>query len=223
MKKLFWHSTILIKPVFGITPKSFNAIKVVSSFRLSFLFSYHHMFSSLSQGSISMPIIRIIKTSGFGMSLKKILNGLVISSMNWKNSDFAISLQYPQNNKLTSCSPAPFSRFSTSKHRLIAFNFTFKRFVTFLSKRNNLTNGPEEFLNCFIRYLTSKTKSIYRNSQNKILQKFPFLALRKPKRIPETFKCVSKPTLAAFKSAIFKFPNPMVSTFGTLVFHNILF
>ncbi|MBA2124587.1 hypothetical protein B9J78_06635, partial [bacterium Unc6] len=84
-------------------------------------------------------------------------------------------------------------------------------------------NDSEELLYRFIRYFASKSKPISRNSQNKVFQKFLFITFGNPECIPDTFKGIFVSTLAAFVSAIFKFPSPVMAASWTSPLHNVLF
>lgn len=223
MEKLFRYSSILIKPMFRIALEPLNAVNVGSPFGFSFLFVYHHMFTPQTQRSVGMPIICIVKASRFSVRLQKILNTLVVSTLNGKNSDFAIPLQDSQHNNFPRSSPASLPRFSTSKHRLIALNLTLKRFLAFLRNCKHTANGSEEFLNRFIRNSTSETKCVNWNSQNKIFQNLPPLLLRNSKRVPEIFESISKLTLAALKPTFGEFPCPVATASRTLSFHKRIF
>ena len=223
MKELFRHSPVLIKPMFGIAPEAFNAVNVVPTARFAFFLTHYDMIASECKRCICMPIIRIIKRSRFGMMFYQFLDNIVSPFRNREYPYFTVSFQDAQNNDLPRSSPSTFTRPFASKRRLIALNLAGKRFMTFFLNAHQPANNPKKLLCRFIRHLASKSESINRNTQNKVFQKFFFIAFGYPECIPYAFEYISVSTFATFISTIFKFPCPMMGTFGTLSFHNALF
>jgi hypothetical protein len=218
MKKLFRDSSVLVKPMFCITPKTFYAINMISSFWFTFFFANYYMVTSKRQRGISMPVISIIKGTRLCIMLYQLLNNIFFS-----NSYLSIPFQNAKNNNFPSCSPSSFSMSLSAKCRFVTFYFPSKWFSTLFLNTQQLTNNSKKLLNCFITYFSYKPQPINRNTQNEIFQKFPLVFLRYSKRIPNTFKSICISTFATLKSAIFAFPCPVRTTFRTLPSHRNIF
>lgn len=73
MKILSGNATILIKPMFSITPETFNPIYMSSPFWGAFVFAHHYMVPPHRKRSISIPVIGIVKTARLSMLVDECL------------------------------------------------------------------------------------------------------------------------------------------------------
>ena len=67
MEKLLGHSTVVIEPMFRITPEPFYAVDMVPSLRFPFLFAHHHMVTTKAKRGIRVPVISVVEASWFCM------------------------------------------------------------------------------------------------------------------------------------------------------------
>ncbi len=86
MEKLFGHSTVMVEPVFRVTPEPFNAINVISPFRFSFVFTDYHMVAAEPQASVRIPIIGIVKTPWLSMTPNQLSDNTVLSFLNGEDT-----------------------------------------------------------------------------------------------------------------------------------------
>ena len=61
------HSPIMIKPVFSIRPKAFDAINVIAAFRSTFFFANNNVIASNIKECVSKSVIGILKASWLSM------------------------------------------------------------------------------------------------------------------------------------------------------------
>ena len=114
-------SSVLVKPMFCITPKTFYAINMISSFWFTFFFANYYMVASKRQRDISMPVISIIKGTRLCIMLYQLLNNIFFSFSNWENSYLSIPFQNAKNNNFPSCSPSSFPMSLSAKYRNIFY------------------------------------------------------------------------------------------------------
>ena len=108
MKKLFRNTSVLVKPMFCITPKTFYAINMISSFWFTFFFANYYMVASKRQRDISMPVISIINGTQLSIMLYQLLNNIFFPFSNWENSYLPVQFQNPKNNNFPRCSTSSF-------------------------------------------------------------------------------------------------------------------
>jgi len=75
MEKLFRYSGIHLEPKLGIARKACDAGNMVTPLRTVALFSHHHRLSAHRQPSLSLPVLRVIKTARPGVLDHELLNG----------------------------------------------------------------------------------------------------------------------------------------------------
>lgn len=209
------YSTVGIKPMFCITPKPFNAIYMIPSFRSTQVLSDHYMITSDSQRSISMPVISVIQTSRPGALSNmpyKLSSG---TSLHRESLDQSVPLQNPEYDNFACGSPTTFSLSSATKGRFIAFNASFKRYPAMFFKGAATSNQSKKTFNCRSRCNTSETHAINRNSEGEKFNKLSFCSVRKPAAFPDRFNPKPIATPTTFYSAIRKFPIFRVLAFYT--------
>ena len=91
--------------MFGITPKTFDAVYMGSAFRSSGFLSDHNMVSPDCKRPISLPVVGIIKAAGFRMLSYKTDHLTTLAPLDRKYSDHAVTLQHAENNDLTRSTP----------------------------------------------------------------------------------------------------------------------
>lgn len=218
MKEFTRHSTVRIQPMFRITPKSFNAIQMISSFGFSSFFANYNMIPSNCQGRICMPIIRVVQTAWLRMCLNKTDDFTCASSLNGKYLNLTIPLQNPQHHNLACSTPTTLPRKTTAKHCLITLNNTLKRLLTVLLKSTAGPYNSIKLFTCRWRSNISKAHAIDRNTVCKQLDKFAFRTIRETAGLPCCLPRVSLFTFSALISAICQFPCSCIMTLRTM-FH----
>ncbi len=205
--------------MFGITPKAFDAIKMIPSFGSAKIFSDHYTVTSNSQRSINMPVIGVVQTSLPGVfpdKSNKFSNG---SFLNRKRLDQSVPLQNPENNNFVCSSPAAFYFSGANKGRFGAFNGSFKGHPSMFFIGTAGSDQSKETFNCRGRINTPVPQPVDRNSQGKKLNKFSFCSVRKLTAFPNRFNFKTRTTPTTFHSAIGKFPGSRILTLCTS-FHN---
>lgn len=205
--------------MFCITPKAFDAINMIPSFRSAKIFSDHYMVTSDCQGSISVPVIGVVQTSRPGVFSNKTNKFSSRPSLHRKCLDQTVPLQNTENNNFTCSSPTTFPFSVATKGRFVAFNGSFKRHSTMFFIGTAGPDQPEEAFNCRSRSNTPETHPVNRNPQGKKLNKLSFCPVGKPAAFPNRFYFKSRATPTTFHSAIGQFPGSRVLTFCTS-YHN---
>ena len=213
VKKLFRYSAIRMKPMFGVTPESFNAVDMVPSPGFSLIFSDNNMVAANRQGNIRLPIISVVQTPRFGVGRDQLNDLFFITSPNRKHSDFPVSLEYSQDDHLTGGTPSPLTRMITTDRCLIAFYGSTEGFTTLLFSGATCTDLAKKTLNGRSRCNPPESKPIARNSIDEKFDQFPLGRIRQSAGRPYAHHPIPGPTGAAFGSSISKVPTPSVSTF----------
>lgn len=221
MEKLFGYSTVVIEPMFRITPESFNAVNVVPSLGLSFVFTDYHVVAPKPQGSVCIPIIGIVETPWLSMTADQLSDNPIVSFRNGEDTDDPISLENPQDYDLSSSSPSSFSWPFTAECRLITLDFTTERFSAFFSNAQYLADRTEEALSCFPRSWTPEPESICRDAEHEVFQEFLFSSFWKTTAGPCALECISILAAPTFESTVLQYPGPSVSASWTSSSHII--
>jgi len=215
MKSFSWHSTVGIEPMFGITPKTFDTVYMSSAPRPSGFLSDHNMVPPDCKGSVSLPVVSVIKAAGFRMLPYKLDHLTALAPLDRKYPDHAVTLQNAQNNDLTCSTPTPFALPVPAKRRLVAFHRPFKGNPAFLLEGEHSPYQTKESLCGRLGNLNPKTHPVDRNAQDKKFKQPPFCCLRKSTRIPYRRPLVSSAASPTFISPIGKFPSTSIITFRT--------
>jgi len=117
-------TSILIKPVFGKTPETFNSIKMITPLGLAFLFGNYYMITSYGQRTVGVPIISIVKATGLYMLVNYFQEIFSASGRNRESKNLAISLIHTKYHMFSRRSPASFAGTPPSKHSLVHFYFS---------------------------------------------------------------------------------------------------
>jgi hypothetical protein len=174
MEQFSGYSTVWMKPVFCVAPEPFDPIDMVSSFRLSLLFANHDMFTANRKRSVRLPIIGVIQTPRFRMSLHQIDDRFLFSFLQGKNLYFPIPSKDTEYNHFSGSAPTTFPRACAANHRFIAFYRSFKGLSASFLIRATRAYQTEKSFNCLRRCYLSKSKPISGNTIDKQLYQFQF-------------------------------------------------
>lgn len=216
MKKFSWNTPVWIQPMFGITPKTFNAINVRTPLGFSGFLAYYNVISSNCQRSVGMPVVGIIQTARFGMGSYQTDQFLSPTTLYREDAHLSVSLQNTEHDDFTGCTPATFARSVASKQGFIAFYRSSKSFPAFFVKRQRCPYQTKKSLYRRNGNLQPKSHPINWHTQNKQFQQPLFGCVLKSAGILDCNPTVSSSTPATFKSPITKMPCPRKFTFGTV-------
>src|SRR2546423_3532842 len=203
----------------SITPKAFNAVQVVAPLRATSLLSDNYMIAAHAQRSISVPIVRVIKTAWLGVLSDESFNDLARTPSDGKHSDHTVALKNAEHNHFTCCTPATFTRAFAAKHRLIALDSTFKRRGAIFSQAHHLTNQVKELFGGGTRRWAAKAQSVGRHTEHEVIEQPKLGTFTQPCALPHTVKGVGRAALSTLKPTVRKHPRPMMSTSWTYSSH----
>jgi len=119
MKVLLGHSTVMIKPVLGIRPESFDAVEVVPALGFALFLLDDHMIAPNIQERISVPIIGIVEAPCFGVTGHERDKFSSSSAGNGKGQNLAIPLIETEDHPFSGGTPTPLAGHSAAKQGLI--------------------------------------------------------------------------------------------------------
>jgi len=215
MKSFSWHSTVGIEPMFGVTPKTFDAVYMSSAFRPSGFLSHHNMVSPNCKRPVSLPVVGVIKAAGFRMRPYQFDHLTACAPLDRKYPYHAVTLQDAQNNDLTGSTPTPLAFPVPAKCALIAFHRPFKGNPAFLLEGEHSSYQTKESLCGRLGNFNPKTHSVDRDAQDKKFKQPPFRCLVDSTGIPYRRPVVSSATPPTFISSIGKMPSTSIATLRT--------
>ena len=201
--------------MFSVAPEPFDPIDMVPSFGSTFLFPNDNVVTSYCQRSISLPIVRVIKTPWFCRTPYQSDYFFTITSLDRENSYLSIPLQNSQDNDLPGRTPSSLPFPSSTEGGLIKFNWTGKRFSTLLNQSQTSTNSPKKFLYRSPGHVNPKPHPENRDSQYKIFYQLPFCGIRQSAKIPNRNISITGSTSTAFPPSITKLPRPPITAYRT--------
>lgn len=220
MEKLFRHPTVVIKPMFCITPEPFNAVDMVSPLGSPFLFAHHNMVTAKSQGGIGTPVVSVVKTPWFCMLSNQLSDNTILPFRDGECTNDSVPLQDSQDNDLASGSPSAFPGSLAPKGGFITLYFAFERFSTTFCDTQNHTYCTEEPLSRIPRCRTTESKAVRRHSEYEVFQEFLFSPFWETTAGPDTLECITVLTAPTFESAVLQYPGPGVSALRTSSSHS---
>lgn len=118
------HTPILVEPVFGIRPKSFDPVDLVPPFWLPFHLGGHHVVAPHGQGSVVVPVVGVVQAAPVGVTQKQGQAPRPTTARIEEGQHLPISLVEAKHDHLAGCSPSSLTCPSTSEHRLVRFHQT---------------------------------------------------------------------------------------------------
>lgn len=215
MKEFAVHSAVWIQPVFGVTPEAFYAVYVIPAFGLSLLFPHDNMVSPHSQRRISMPVVRVVETPRPCGASHQPDHFTPLSSLHREHADLPVSLKYPEDDDLASCSPSSLSSPMPAKCSLIALDRSLEGFPTLLLHGKAGSDQSKEALHGWTGCLDSKPHPIDRDTQDEELDKPALADIRETDRFPHSGMSISPSATTTPQAAIRKLPCSTISTFRT--------
>ena len=202
MKSFARYPSHGVEPIFGITPKAFNTIDVVAAFGAPFFFANNHMLALEPQAALSMPIVRVIKTSRKGMFVDKPQHFLFAPVFQRKGLYLPIALYDTKDNDFTRRSPAAFTLTKATKRAFITFKGSLKGFAAILAKGAAAANNTIKPFYCRSTCSSAKPLAVYRNTVDEKFQQLPFLGFRQAAGVPGCLPGVFMGATAAFETAV---------------------
>ena len=215
MKSFSWHAPVWIEPMFGITPKPFDAVYMGSAFRPSGFLSDHDMVSPDCKGPVSLPGVSVIKAARFRMLPYKADHLTALAPLDRKYPDPPVTLMDAENDDLTGGTPTPFALPVPAKRGLVAFHRPFKGDPAFLLEGEHGPYQAKESLYGRRGNPNPEAHPVDRNAQDKKFKQPPFGCLRYSAGIPYRSPAVSSAAPPAFISSIGKVPGTSITTFRT--------
>lgn len=175
MEVFFWDTPVMVKPMFCIAPKSFDAIDMIPSFGSAPLFADYHMISMYIQECVGMPVIRVEKTSRSSISKHQWDQILEASIENRKGQNFSIALVDTEYHVFTSSSPTAFPGHFSAEECFIQFNLSGEKSQL---QESRLVDGfPKDMVPSPDRFRVKRnleSQPIRGHAQAKEFQKSPF-------------------------------------------------
>ena len=158
-----WYSPIMVEPMFGITPESFDTIDMVPTFRPSSFFTDHDMVSADIEQGIGVPIVRIKKTPGSGM-LEHQRNQTSLSPICYREGQYhAISLVDTEYHMFGGGSPSSLSMSFATEESFVHLDLAGKHLQLLDSRlEDHFPEDEEPSLDRFPVQRNLKTQPIYR-------------------------------------------------------------
>lgn len=100
------HTRILVEPVFGIRPKSFDSDDVVPPLWLPFHFGDHHVVTPHGQGSVGVTVVCIVQAAGVGVIQEQGQDLRPTTTRNGEGQHLPVPLVEAKHDYLSSCPPS---------------------------------------------------------------------------------------------------------------------
>lgn len=107
-EELFGYATVLVEPIFRITPEPFNTVNRVSPFRYSFLFGDNSVFSFEFERSVGMVVVGEVQRSRCRSLLCLSVNSRMLSVRYDRTTNDTVSLENAEDKNLPRGAPSPF-------------------------------------------------------------------------------------------------------------------
>lgn len=174
--------------MFGIAPKSFNAVDMGASLGNTLAFINDHMHSTQIERGVGMPVVRVIQTAGRGVFGDQGLDLLSASRRDRKRNNLSVSLVNAENQDFPGCSPSTMSGAVAAKHGLVHLEGS----PVLAEQRQSILveTDPQQLekpLDGFLRSLDMEAKPIGRNAHTKVVDQSGFGLSVKSAHVPVRF------------------------------------
>jgi hypothetical protein len=162
-----------------------------------------------------MPVVRVVETARPCGTSHQPDHLTRFSSLHREDTNLSISLKYPQDDHLASCSPSSFSSPMPAKRGLIAFHRPLKGFPTLLLKGKAGSDQSKEALHSWTGRLDSKPHPVDGDTQDKEFDKTALGRTGKADRVPRRSVSISRPATTTPEAAVRELPCSTIPTFRT--------
>lgn len=201
MEESFMHSPVVVEPVFGVAPESFNAVDVVAADWPALLFPHHDMIAANRKRGIRAPVVGEVERPRFRVFPNEREYHAFATLGYRKDLDPAVAFEDAEDDDLAGGAPTALAPSAPAKRALVEFNRSAERLLTTLVDGEDGANNLKESLNGFPVAEMFPSQSVDRYAEDEVVEEPPFDTIRQTAYLPDAARlpaCAAPATFAPF-------------------------